>query len=488
MSKLKFEESLHVGEGRADGEEKKSPYIPSYMDLSNGPEPCVVCGDAATGYHYRCMTCEGCKGFFRRTIQKKLSYYCKWNEECIIDKTTRNQCQQCRYKKCLNVGMAPDLVLNESQRKAKRALIQENREKRGREEMLRQTGLIANNQLTDHEEALIRAILVAHKQTSHICRRESSSGEEVLPKPNPLQSPKTLVALPSMLGALPNGLGPRLLVLNESQRKAKRALIQENREKRGREEMLRQTGLIANNQLTDHEEALIRAILVAHKQTSHMYRRESSSGEESEPDSKKQKLEDEKPLSEIMTPSIVKVVEFAKRIPGFTGLHHDDQILLLKTCCMEIMCLRVAQKFDPDSQKLILSNGLRVGKSDMDHGVLSELIEPIFDFAVSMSRLQLTETEMALLAAVLLIAGDRPGLKEAKLVETLQDSLLTAFQHFINESRPKTPVHWAKILMKITDLRTISARHAERIMCIKLDRPNEIPQIFLEMFDDNALV
>ncbi len=38
-----------------------TPYIPSYMDLSNGPEPCVVCGDAATGYHYRCMTCEGCK-------------------------------------------------------------------------------------------------------------------------------------------------------------------------------------------------------------------------------------------------------------------------------------------------------------------------------------------------------------------------------------------------------------------------------------------
>ena len=37
------------------------PYIPSYMDLSNGPEPCVVCSDAATGYHYRCMTCEGCK-------------------------------------------------------------------------------------------------------------------------------------------------------------------------------------------------------------------------------------------------------------------------------------------------------------------------------------------------------------------------------------------------------------------------------------------
>ena len=38
---------------------KGTPYLPSYMDLSHGPTPCVVCNDAATGYHYRCMTCEG---------------------------------------------------------------------------------------------------------------------------------------------------------------------------------------------------------------------------------------------------------------------------------------------------------------------------------------------------------------------------------------------------------------------------------------------
>jgi hypothetical protein len=33
-------------------------YIPSYLDKD---ELCVVCGDKATGYHYRCITCEGCK-------------------------------------------------------------------------------------------------------------------------------------------------------------------------------------------------------------------------------------------------------------------------------------------------------------------------------------------------------------------------------------------------------------------------------------------
>uniref|UniRef100_A0A8C0GW97 Thyroid hormone receptor alpha n=1 Tax=Chelonoidis abingdonii TaxID=106734 RepID=A0A8C0GW97_CHEAB len=81
--------------------------IPSYLDKD---EQCVVCGDKATGYHYRCITCEGCKGFFRRTIQKNLhpTYSCKYDGSCVIDKITRNQCQLCRFKKCIAVGMAMD--------------------------------------------------------------------------------------------------------------------------------------------------------------------------------------------------------------------------------------------------------------------------------------------------------------------------------------------------------------------------------------------
>ncbi|XP_070569756.1 thyroid hormone receptor alpha-like isoform X4 [Ptychodera flava] len=371
---------------------KGTPYIPSYMDLSNGPEPCVVCGDAATGYHYRCMTCEGCKGFFRRTIQKNLTYYCKWNEECIIDKTTRNQCQQCRYKKCLAVGMAPDLVLNDTQRKAKRKLIQENRDRRAREDMLRQSGLLLNGRLNEAEERLIHNVVMANRDTAQMFNRFTLSDSE-------------------------------------------------------------------NNHGSD------------------------------EPDAKRQKVEESSKLTwqnlaEVMTPSIVKVVEFAKRVPGFTRLDYDDQVLLLKTCCMEIMCLRVAQKYDAESQTLILSTGVKVDKEQLHEGGLGELIEPIFDFAAGLARLQLNETEMALLAAVLLVAGDRPGLKNAKDVEQLQDTILNAYQHYINETRPRTPVHWAKILMKITDLRTISARHAERIMCIKLDCPEDIPPLFMEMFDD----
>ncbi|TNM93202.1 hypothetical protein fugu_018604 [Takifugu bimaculatus] len=138
-------------------------YVPSYLDKD---ELCVVCGDKATGYHYRCITCEGCKGFFRRTIQKNLNptYACKYEGKCVIDKVTRNQCQECRFKKCIAVGMATDLVLDDSKRLAKRKLIEENRERRRREEL--QRTVWDRIEPTQEEWDLIRMVTEAHMATN----------------------------------------------------------------------------------------------------------------------------------------------------------------------------------------------------------------------------------------------------------------------------------------------------------------------------------
>lgn len=42
-------------------------------------------------------------------------------------------------------------------------------------------------------------------------------------------------------------------------------------------------------------------------------------------------------FSELATKCIIKVVEFAKRVPGFTGLTIADQITLLKAACLDIL-------------------------------------------------------------------------------------------------------------------------------------------------------
>ncbi|KAL0962798.1 hypothetical protein UPYG_G00345610 [Umbra pygmaea] len=70
---------------------------------------CRVCADRASGFHYGVHACEGCKGFFRRTIRLKLEYD-KCERHCKIQKKNRNKCQYCRFNKCLVVGMSHNAI------------------------------------------------------------------------------------------------------------------------------------------------------------------------------------------------------------------------------------------------------------------------------------------------------------------------------------------------------------------------------------------
>ncbi|XP_073406725.1 hepatocyte nuclear factor 4-gamma isoform X2 [Dendrobates tinctorius] len=77
---------------------------------------CAICGDRATGKHYGASSCDGCKGFFRRSIRKSHVYSCRFSRQCIVDKDKRNQCRYCRLKKCFRAGMKKEAVQNERDR------------------------------------------------------------------------------------------------------------------------------------------------------------------------------------------------------------------------------------------------------------------------------------------------------------------------------------------------------------------------------------
>lgn len=53
---------------------------------------------------------------------------------------------------------------------------------------------------------------------------------------------------------------------------------------------------------------------------------------------------------------------------------------------------------------------------------------------------------------------DRSGLQDMDKVEQLQESLLESLRHYIRSRRPDQKHMFAKILMKLTDLRSISVR------------------------------
>ncbi|CAF1619620.1 unnamed protein product, partial [Didymodactylos carnosus] len=79
-------------------------YPPFLQDFRS--DPCQVCSEQSSGWHCGAVTCEACKKFFLRSVNEEhLKYKCIRDKRCQVTRSTRTQCQYCRYQKCIEVGM-----------------------------------------------------------------------------------------------------------------------------------------------------------------------------------------------------------------------------------------------------------------------------------------------------------------------------------------------------------------------------------------------
>lgn len=85
----------------------------------------------------------------------------------------------------------------------------------------------------------------------------------------------------------------------------------------------------------------------------------------------------------------------------------EDQIILLKGCCMEIMSLRAAVRYDPESETLTLNGEMAVTRGQLKNGGLGVVSDAIFDLGVSLSSFDLDDSEVALLQAVILLSSGK---------------------------------------------------------------------------------
>ncbi|ESO98546.1 hypothetical protein LOTGIDRAFT_142734 [Lottia gigantea] len=333
--------------------------------------PCVVCLDKSSGYHYGVSSCEGCKGFFRRSVQKNMQYTCHKDKNCPINKVTRNRCQYCRLQKCFSAGMSREAVRNDRNKKRKKA---------------------------------------AESSSSSSSSTTSTTSEE----------------------------------------------------------------------LTEEENMLLQDVLEAHRLT---YKSPAENGKDKENETEKNgnKLWDK--ISLLSSGGIVKIVDFAKKINGFSSLCTSDQITLLKAACLEIMILRLSFRYDPDLDSMVFSNKVCINREQLEEGGFGVLAATIFNFAASLKSMSTDETEFAVLSAVCLVSGDRSGLKESVKIEQLQEPLLEALKHYVRSRREEQPHVFAKMLMKLTDLRSISVKGAERVLHLRLEKNGELPPLVVEMLD-----
>lgn len=114
-----------TGSGSPQQQQNNSSNIAASPTAPNAIQNCAICGDRATGKHYGAPSCDGCKGFFRRSVRKNHMYACRFVRQCVVDKDKRNQCRYCRLKKCFKAGMKKEAVQNERDRISRRTSTEE---------------------------------------------------------------------------------------------------------------------------------------------------------------------------------------------------------------------------------------------------------------------------------------------------------------------------------------------------------------------------
>uniref|UniRef100_A0A9J7Z189 Retinoid x receptor, beta a n=1 Tax=Cyprinus carpio carpio TaxID=630221 RepID=A0A9J7Z189_CYPCA len=319
---------------------------------------CAICGDRSSGKHYGVYSCEGCKGFFKRTVRKDLSYTCRDSKDCLVDKRQRNRCQYCRYQKCLAMGMKREAVQEERQR---------NKEREGEVE-----STSAANEEMPVEKILEAEMAVEQKTELHA---DGSSG----------------------------GSSPNDPVTNICQ--------------------------------------------AADKQ-------------------------------------LFTLVEWAKRIPHFSELSLDDQVILLRAGWNELLIASFSHRSIAVKDGILLATGLHVHRNSAHSAGVGAIFDRVLTELVSKMRdMQMDKTELGCLRAIILFNPDAKGLSSPSEVELLREKVYASLEAYCKHRYPDQQGRFAKLLLRLPALRSIGLKCLEHLFFFKLIGDTPIDTFLMEMLE-----
>uniref|UniRef100_A0A8D3CD14 RAR-related orphan receptor C b n=1 Tax=Scophthalmus maximus TaxID=52904 RepID=A0A8D3CD14_SCOMX len=391
--------------------------------------PCKICGDKSSGIHYGVITCEGCKGFFRRSQQNNAMYSCSRQRNCLIDRTNRNRCQHCRLQKCLALGMSRDAV------------------KFGRMSKKQRDSLYAE---------------VQKHQKSQECAGSGSEGS-------------TALSLPREDGVYGNGI--QLLHTHSHTHP-----------------LLGHTHALLDHlpddcSITDLER-ITQSIVKSHLETCQYSAEDMKrftwvqyTPEETRAFQNKSAEWMWQQCAHHITNAIQYVVEFAKRIAGFMDLCQNDQIILLKAGCLEVLLIRMCRAFNVNNSTIFFNGKFAPAQFFKALGC-DDLVSAVFDLGKGLCRLQLSDEEMALLSASVLLTPDRPWLTEGQKVQKLQERVYLALQHSLQKSGASDE-KLDKMMSKLPTMKSICNLHIDKLEFFRLVHPEtayNFPPLYREVF------
>ncbi|XP_054458171.1 RAR-related orphan receptor C a [Anoplopoma fimbria] len=455
--------------------------------------PCKICGDKSSGIHYGVITCEGCKGFFRRSQQNNAMYSCSRQRNCLIDRTNRNRCQHCRLQKCLTLGMSRDAVkfgrMSKKQRDSLYAEVQKHQQSQDC------TGLGVRERedgdMSDHGRTYRRSSTAALSDLDDI---------SMLPEGLLFDLPLTPEEANGDYCNL-DMLGGSAGSSSSSQSSPEQTNLDFVDVKHGIKheyQLLHDSGLFSHailNPLPEgcsllEIERITQSVLKSHIETS-QYSTEELKRMAWTLYSQEETRSYQTKSAEVMwqqcaihiTNAIQYVVEFAKRISGFMDLCQNDQIILLKAGCMDVLLIRMCRAYNPINNTMLFDGKFTAAHLFKALGC-DDLVNAVFDLAKSLSRIQMSEEEMALFSAAVLLSPDRPWLTDVQKIQKLQEKVYVALQRCL-QKEGASEEKLAKMVSKLPIMKSICNLHIDKLEFFRLVHPETaytFPPLYREVF------
>ncbi|XP_069460781.1 nuclear receptor subfamily 1 group I member 3 [Ambystoma mexicanum] len=391
---------------------------------------CTVCGDKATGYHFHVLSCEGCKGFFRRSISKGVSFTCPFTRNCTITKTKRRQCQACRLQKCLDAGMRKEMIMSHESLMIRRAL--RNQKKQDRLQRLQAP---APGGLSEEQEQIIELLKHSHRKNFN----------DTMPMIFELKPPERLFAHARRTNDRrrcwsPGSLSLSPCSLSSASEECLSSDSEMSCEGQGRQQ---------NEEYVGSSEA---ALLLQH-------------------------------FSDLSTFMIQQLIKFAKDIPDFRGLSMDDQIALLKGAAFEVSQIQCNTIFDEDT--LTWNCGELCYSIDecIIVGIHQLYLDLAMRFHLNLKKLRLHEDEYVLMEAIALFAPDRPGVLQRDIIDQIHERMALTLQCYIQQRHPLPEGRflYAKLLSLLTELRTLNVENTKEILLMQDRSANSVSPLLKEL-------
>ncbi|XP_062315096.1 nuclear receptor subfamily 2 group C member 2 isoform X2 [Osmerus eperlanus] len=428
------------------------------------PQPveyCVVCGDKASGRHYGAVSCEGCKGFFKRSVRKNLTYSCRSNQDCIINKHHRNRCQFCRLRKCLEMGMKMDSVQSERKPidlpREKPANCAASTEKIYIRKDLRSPLIATPTFITNREGSssnlLDPGILVNIQQP--LIQADGTFLLATGTKAEPGQGDLgTLANVVTSLASLKDSL-------NESVNNGDTSdSLQEEQ---------------SASEITRAFDTLAKALNPSDAGAGQNLAEEGDCL-----DGATIQLTMPSPVPEYLNVHYIcesasrllfLSMHWARSIPAFSALGPDSNTSLVRACWNELFTLGLAQCAQIMNLSTILAAIIsHLQSSIQDDKVSGERVKLVMEhiwklqeFCNSMAKMETDSYEYAYLKAIVLFSPDHPGLNSSNPIEKFQEKAQMELQDYVQKAYPHDTYRLTRILMRLPALRLMSSSITEEL-------------------------